>query len=188
MEKQRPLPKYSTHFSIRNKIYRLIWSIIRFILFRPFGTMLFNGWRKFLLRLFGAKIGSNSIIYSSANIWMPCNLEIGNRCCIGPDTIIYNPAKITLGDKVVISQYSYLCGGSHDISTLNLDFISAPIIIKDFSWVCADCFVMMGVTIEEGCILGARSTLFKSTEPWSVYGGMPAKFIKKRIIDNGEGI
>lgn len=188
MKEKKQIPKYTTFFSKKNKLYRLIWNIVKVFLFRPFVSNYFNGWRKLLLKLFGAKIGGHSIIYASANIWMPCNLEIGERCCIGPDTFIYNPEKIVLGNKVVISQYSYLCGGSHDINTLSLDFISAPIIIKDFSWVCADCFVMMGVTIEEGCVLGARSSLFKNTEPWSIYGGMPAKFIKKRIINNDKRI
>lgn len=179
---QIEIPEYTTRFSTRNKLYRLTWNIIRVCLFRPFGTTLFNGWRKFLLRLFGASIGEKSVIYASANIWMPCNLEVGRNTCIGPNTFIYNPSKITIGNKVTISQNCYLCGGSHDINTLALDFISAPIFIEDFCWVCANSFVMMGVTMKEGCILGATSSLFKNTEPWCVYGGSPAKFIKKREI------
>ena len=176
------LPRYITRFSLKNKLYRLLWTIVRTLFFVPFGTIYFNGWRKTILRLFGAKIGKHTIVYASSSIWMPMNLIIGERSCLGPNTIIYNPSKITIGNKVTISQFSYLCGGSHDINSLSLDFISAPIVIKDFSWVCANCFVMMGVTIEEGCVLGASSSLFNSTEPWSVYGGVPAKFIKKRII------
>lgn len=186
MENHLPkvLPKYRTYFSLSNKIYRLIWGIARFFLFRPFGSVYLNSWRVFILRLFGAKIGKHSIVYASVNVWMPRNLVIGERTCIGPHTFIYNPSRITIGDKVTISQNCYLCGGSHDISTLSLDFITAPIIIKDYSWVCTNCFVMMGTTIEEGCVLGATSSLFKSTEPWAVYGGVPAGFIKKREIKN----
>lgn len=184
METKVEIPRYTTRFSTKNKLYRLVWGVVRLLMFRPFCTRVFNSWRLFLLRCFGAKIGKSSIVYSSANIWMPCNLVVGERSCIGPDTIIYNPQLITIGNKVTISQYTYLCGGSHDINKLALDFISAPIVIKDFSWVCARCFVMMGVIIEEGCIIGATSSLFKSTEPWSVYGGMPAKFIKKRVLSN----
>lgn len=178
----KEIPAYKTKFSKANKLYRLGWNIARVLLFRPFGGVFFNGWRKFVLRMFGAKIGKHSVIYASSHIWLPKNLEVGERVCIGPHTNIYNPAKITMGNKVVISQNCYLCGGSHDIHSLNLDFISAPIVIKDFSWVCANCFVMMGVTIEDGCVIGATSSLFKSTEPWSIYGGVPAKFIKKREI------
>ena len=182
MGKEVLIPKYKTKFSTKNKFYRLVWGIVKILLFRPFGSIIFNKWRIFLLKCFGAKIGNNSIVYSSANIWMPCNLIVGERCCIGPNTIIYNPNSIILGNKVTISQYTYLCGGSHDIHTKSLDFVSAPIVIKDFSWVCARCFVMMGITIEEGCIIGATSSLFSSTEPWGVYGGIPARFIKNRDL------
>lgn len=178
----KELPRYKTKFSCSNKLYRFGWDIARFLLFKPFGSIYLNGWRVFVLRIFGAKIGRHSVVYASSNIWMPKNLVIGERTCIGPHTFLYNPSRITIGDKVTISQNSYLCGGSHDIKTLSLDFISAPITIKDYSWVCANCFVMMGTTIEEGCVLGATSSLFKSTEPWSVYGGNPAVFIKKREV------
>lgn len=182
MDTKPDIPEYTTRFSIKNKLYRLLWSVVRICLFRPFGTIYFNAWRKFLLRLFGAKIGERSVIYASADIWMPCNLEVGKSTCIGPHTIIYNPSKIIIGNKVTISQNSYLCGGSHDIATLALDFITSTIVIEDFCWVCANCFVMMGVTMKEGSILGATSSLFKTTEPWAVYGGSPAKFLKKREI------
>lgn len=178
------IPRYTTKFSTKNKLYRLGWNITRVCLFRPFVSIYFNWWRKLILRLFGAKIGEHTIIYPSANIWMPCNLEIGRNTCIGPDAFVYNPSKIKIGNKVTISQNSYLCGGAHDINTLSLDFISAPIVIEDFCWVCANCFVMMGVTMKEGSILGATSSLFKSTESWGVYGGSPAKLIKKRKIKN----
>lgn len=40
----------------------------------------------------------------------------------------------------------------------------------------------MGVTIGEGAIVGARAAVFKDVPPWTVVGGNPAKFIKKRVI------
>ena len=178
------IPKYTTKFSLKNKLYRLIWNITYYLLFRPFIGNIFNHWRILLLKLFGAKIGKGSVIYSTAKIWLPYNLVVDKESCIGPNVFCYNPQLITIGNKVTVSQNTYLCGGSHDICDLALGFISAPIVIKDFSWVCANCFIMMGTTIEEGCIIGATASLFKSTEPWSVYGGNPAKFIKKREVNN----
>lgn len=184
MYKPNKIPKYVTKFSYKNKIYRFIWNLIYVIFFRPFIGNVFNAWRILILKIFGAKVGSHTIIYSTAKIWLPYNLTIGSHSCIGPNVFCYNPQKITIGNKVTISQNTYLCGGSHDISDLALGFISKPIIIHDFAWICANCFIMMGVTIEEGCIIGATSSLFKSTEPWNVYGGNPAKYLKKRIINN----
>ena len=50
------------------------------------------------------------------------------------------------------------------------------------SWVAAWAFVGMGVTIGEGAVVGACAVVFKNVEPWTVVGGNPAKFIKKRVI------
>ena len=180
------IPKYTTRFSVKNRIYRLAWNIVYIILFRTFPGAIFRNWRNLILRIFGARIGHHCIIYANAKIWMPCNLNMGNRCCIGPKVFIYNPSIVNIGNKVTISQNSYICGGSHNIKDLALGFISKPIIIKDFVWICANCFIMMGITIKTGCVIGATASLFSNTEEWSVYGGNPAKLIKKRIITNNQ--
>lgn len=44
----------------------------------------------------------------------------------------------------------------------------------------------MGVTISNGAVVGARSAVFKDVEPWTVVGGNPAKFIKKRELSNNK--
>lgn len=61
--------------------------------------------------------------------------------------------------------------------------IKSPIVIADQVWVCADAFIGPGVTIGEGAVVGARACVFKDVEPWSVVGGNPARFIKKRILE-----
>lgn len=137
-----------------------------------------------VLKLFGAKIGKGCIVYSSAKIWYPKNLILGERVCIGPHADIYTADKITIGDKVTISQGAYLCAASHDIRYLNKPLVTAPIKVERFAWVCADAFIGMGVTIGEGSVVGARACVFKDVEPWTVVGGNPAKFIKKRVIKN----
>jgi putative colanic acid biosynthesis acetyltransferase WcaF len=43
---------------------------------------------------------------------------------------------------------------------------------------------MNNVTIGEGAIIGARSAVFKNVEDWTMVGGNPAIFIKKRKINN----
>jgi putative colanic acid biosynthesis acetyltransferase WcaF len=57
-----------------------------------------------------------------------------------------------------------------------------PIVVADKAWVAADAFIGMGVTIGEGAVVGARAAVFKDVEPWTVVGGNPAQFIKKRVI------
>jgi putative colanic acid biosynthesis acetyltransferase WcaF len=174
--------KYKDSLTLGNKLKRLFWNICCLLLFRPFPGPLFWRWRNFILRLFGAEIGKDSKISNTAKIWAPWNLTVGKVTSIGPGANIYTTDKISIGDKVTISQGAYLCSASHDISKINKPLITKPITIESFSWVCADAFVGMGVTIGEGAVVGARASVFKDVEPWTVVGGNPAKYIKKRVI------
>tara|TARA_B100000902_G_scaffold396007_1_gene455909 strand:- start:1930 stop:2460 length:531 start_codon:yes stop_codon:yes gene_type:complete len=58
--------------------------------------------------------------------------------------------------------------------------INKPIIFEDFSTLGVNCSVLPGVTLGEGCIIGANSVVIKDTEPWMIYAGAPARPIKKR--------
>ncbi|GIW68006.1 MAG: acetyltransferase [Candidatus Parcubacteria bacterium] len=168
--------------SKKNKIARFIWNIAYYILFRPFPSKIFNPWRKFLLRLFGAKLKKGSGVYSSCKIWAPWNLVLEENAWLGPYVDCYNVALVKLGANATVSQKSYLCTASHDIYDKNHPLIASPIIIEQKAWVAADAFINMGVTIGKGAVVAARAVVVKDVEPWTVVGGNPAKFIKKREI------
>lgn len=183
MNKKRDIPDYVDTIPFADKLYRLNWKIVSLIFFRPFVFPIFNLWRVTLLRLFGAEIGEGCIIYSSAYIPSPKNLKIGNKSAIGPE-VKFHIGKTVIGNKVTISQRTYLCSASHSIDSINTPFISGTIIVKDFAWVAAEAFVMSNVTIGEGAIIGARSAVFKNVPDWTVVGGNPARILKKRIIND----
>lgn len=161
---------------------RIIWTFINATLFRCLPGNHLKILRNLILRAFGAKIPLGSLVYSSCKIWGPWNLEIGKSSCIGPNTEIYNRALVKLGDNVVISQGSYICTASHDITDKNHSVILKPIYIKDKAWIAAHAYVGPGVTINEGAVIGATASVYKDVEAWTVVGGNPAKFIKKRVL------
>lgn len=178
------IEKYKDKLTFKNKFRRLIWNITCVLLFRPFSLPYFKKWRNFVLRLFGATIGEGCVVRANVEIWDPRNLVMGKYTCIGSKTKIYNPAPIILGDKVTISQYAYLCTASHDITDKNNPLITNSIKVDSFAWVAADAYIGMGVTIGEGAVVGARTSVFKDVDPWTVVGGNLAKFIKKREFKN----
>ena len=90
--------------------------------------------------------------------------------------------RIVLGPHSTVSQYSFLCTASHDYEHPAMPLVSAPIVIGAGAWVAADVFVAPGVTIGEGAVVGARSSVFKNVEAWSVVAGNPANFLKKRRL------
>ncbi len=106
----------------------------------------------------------------------------GNNSCLSPEVDCYNVAKVKIGAHSTVSQKTYLCTASHDITKGHNPLITAPIIIEDQAWIGASAFIGMGVTIKQGAVVGATASVYKDVEPWTVVGGNPAKFIKKREI------
>lgn len=176
------LSQYHSKFSLNNKIGRVCWNFCYWVLFRPFNLPIFKGWRNFLLRLFGAKIGYKSHIYASVKIWAPWNLEIGDYSSLARGVDCYNQGKIVIGKNSIISQKVYLCASSHDFTKQDFPLILKPIKIEDSVWIAADAYVAPGRTVREGCVVAARAAVFKDTSPWTVVGGNPARYIKDRKI------
>ena len=172
---------YNRKKQIVRLLWRLTWSLSTFLIPSSLG----QGWKRFILRCFGAKISSTAVIYSSAKIFMPWHLEMHDFACLAPNVDCYNAARVILESYVTISQRAYLCTASHNISSIYHEQVVSPIIIRKRAWVAAEAFVGPGVTIGEGAVVGARAAVFRDVEPWNVVGGNPAKFIKKRVI-NGE--
>lgn len=167
--------------SLLNRIARALWGIAWLVLYRPTPKIL-HGWRRLVLRLFGARVGKGAHPHASARIWAPWNLEMGDHSCLGQNVDCYSVARVRIGAHATVSQYSYICTASHDIEHPNMPLITAPITICDGAWIAADAFVGPGVTIGEGAVVGARSSVFRNVEPWTVVAGNPARVIRKRKL------
>jgi len=138
------------------------------------------GWRRFLLRLFGATVGRDAHVYPSCRISLPWNLALGDNTAIGERSVIYALGPISIGKRVTISQYAFLCAGSHDYTSPRMDLTKPPIEVGDDAWICAGAFVGPGVTIGNRAILAARGVAVADIPDDEIHGGNPARFIKRR--------
>lgn len=166
-------------FTLKNRLARVIWGVV-YVLFFKYTPKPLHVWRSSILRLFGAKIGKGVHIYPKVIIWAPWNLEIGDESGIANGVILYSQGKITIGKRVVISQGSHICTGSHDYTKKEFPLFTKDIIIGDNVWVAAESFVHPGVLIADGSIVGARSVVTKSLPSWTVCSGHPCVPLKKR--------
>lgn len=164
--------------------YVQLWWIIQATLFATTPQFMY-GWRRLLLRVFGAKIGIGVIIRPSVKVTFPWKVSIGDNSWIGDDVTLYSLGKINIGKNVVISQKSYLCTGSHEYTKPRFDIFALPISIEDECWLATDVFVSPGITIGSGTIVGSRSSVFHDLPAMTVCVGTPAKPIKTRK-SNGE--
>ncbi len=170
----------SSH-SLQNKLGRVLWAIVWGTVFR-WSPRVFFGWRRFLLRCFGATIGKNARISPSVKVWAPWNLSVGTEAAIAHDVDCYCVDRLTIGDHATVSQYSFLCTASHDITDPHMKLVTAPIRVGAHSWVCAGVFVSAGVCIGEGAVIGAMSVVTRNVDDWTVVGGNPARFLKFRSL------
>ena len=170
MRRAKPLQR--TVLSRSATLRRAAWQIVWALFYRPSPTPL-HGWRRMLLRLFGARVERGAHPYPSSRVWAPWNLVMEAHSCLGRDVDCYSVAPIRLGPHAIVSQYSYLCAASHDIQDPMLALTSAPIVIEAHAWVAADCFIGPGVRIGRGAVVGARSTIVRDVDEWTVVAGAP---------------
>lgn len=168
--------------SFANKLARAAWGVVRVLLFRPTPAPM-HAWRRFLLRRFGARVGSRVAVYPSAVIWAPWNLTIDAGATIGGGAIIYNVDRVTVGRYAVISQGAHLCTASHDHDSPEFELVSAPIHIDEDAWVAAEAFVGPGVTVSKSAVVGARAVVVKTVEERAIVAGNPARVIGRRTCE-----
>jgi len=157
---------------------RALWGLCR-PLFR-WSPRLCWSWRRFLLRLFGAKVAAHVQIHPSVVVFIPWNLEIGAWSSVGFDALLYNLGPLQIGEKATISQRAHLCGGSHDFRDDAMPLLRQPVVVGDEAWICADAFVGPGVNIGRRAVVGARAVVTRDVAVDSVVAGNPARVIGQR--------
>jgi putative colanic acid biosynthesis acetyltransferase WcaF len=144
----------------------------------------FSGFKIFLLRLFGAKIGTGVIIKPHVNIKYPWKLIIGDNVWIGEYVWIDNLDKVTIKNNVCISQGAFLLCGNHNYKKTFFDLIVAEIILEDGVWIGAKSIVCPGITCFSHSVLSVGSIATSNLESYLIYQGNPAVKIRERIIQN----
>lgn len=166
-------------FAANDRARRLIWNVCRALLYRPSPRPM-HGWRAFLLRCFGAKMGPNCHFYPRAKVWAPWNLVCADMVTAADGVEIYNPAPMRFGSHAIVSQDAFLCGATHDYDDARFPLLAYAMEFGAYSWVCARASVGPGVNLGEGAVLGLGSVATRDLEAWGVYAGVPAVRVKNR--------
>jgi putative colanic acid biosynthesis acetyltransferase WcaF len=164
------------------KLKIILWMIVSFLFFNHSLAVL-NGFKCFLLRLFGARVGNGVLIKPSVHIKYPWLLTIGDYCWIGEDVWIDNLARVHIGNHVCLSQGVMLLTGNHDFKKESFNLIVKPIILEDGVWIGAKALVCPGVYCETHSVLAVQSVATSRMIAYKVYQGNPAMSVKERVLE-----
>lgn len=174
-----PTYRHQASFSLGNKLFRVLWQISWLLLAR-FTPPQLHGWRRLLLRAFGASIAAGVRVYPDCRIWHPGNLVMGKGSVMGRHVNCYNQGVITIGERVTVSQNATLCASTHDINDPLFPLLLRPIRIGDEAWIATEAFIGPGVTVGDGAVLGARGVAMRDLTAWTFFSGNPAVALKPR--------
>lgn len=160
----------------------LLWLFVSALFFNN-GLAIFNGFKCYLLRLFGAKVGNRVLIKPSVTIKYPWFLHIGNDVWIGEKVWIDNLDQVTIGNNVCISQGALLLTGNHNYKTPFFELITGKIVVEDGVWIGAKSTVCAGVTCKTHSVLSVMSVASTNLEAYGIYQGVPAEKIRTRVIN-----
>lgn len=157
-----------------------LWYLVNICFFKS--AFPFYGGKRFLLRLFGAKIGRGVIIKPHVSIKYPWRLNIGNFVWIGENVWIDNLATVTLKDNSCVSQGAMLLCGNHNYKKVSFDLIVGEITLEEGAWAGAQSVVCPGVKLGSHSLLTVGSVATHNLEPYWIYQGNPAQKVKERQI------
>lgn len=171
--------RFSSPWSIGELLRMQLWRICWTLLCRPTPKHLFR-WRNLVLRAFGCRIHGAPFVASSAVIQIPWHVELGDRACVGDKAVLYSLGRIVIGARTTIAQESYLCTGTHDFSHSDLPLMVGDIVLGREVFIGARAFVLPGVSIGDGTVVGAASVVVSDLQGWVIAAGNPCVVHKAR--------
>lgn len=181
--------KYKFH----NKLLRNISLILYYGILRYLPQYLPNGsecrnLRSSVCKYVFEKCGENVNVKKGAFFGMGNNIVIGNNSDIGLNARISGcdaGGKLNIGNDVIMAPEVTILTLKHnyiekDKLIRDQGFEKSIVTIEDDVWIGQHVTILPGVKIGKGAVIAAASVVVKDVDPYTVVGGVPAKYIKVR--------
>jgi putative colanic acid biosynthesis acetyltransferase WcaF len=170
--------RYASPWSLGYRLRMLLWEY-SWPLFCRWTPKPFNPWRLLILRRFGAEIHGIPFVHQRARIDHPWNLTLHHKACLGDRAHAYCLGAVEIAAGACVAQEAYLCTGTHGFSDPNRPLQTASIHIEADAFIGARAFLLPGVRVGEGAIVGACSVVTRSVPAASVVAGNPARHLSQ---------
>jgi putative colanic acid biosynthesis acetyltransferase WcaF len=161
------------------RFLRVLWEFC-WAIFCVWTPKPLNEWRLFWLRVFDAKIYGTPFVHQRARIAVPWNLTMHDRACLGDRANAYTLGEIEIGARATVAQEVYLSTGSHDFSKPEMPLVTGKITIGEDAFIGARAFVLPGVTIGSGTVIGACSVVTRDIPANVMAAGNPCRVLRPR--------
>lgn len=170
---------------LRNEIVCVI-EYISYLVFLLPRMRAFNYIKSVYLRLFfRANIGSRVVFYPGIWIFTGRELVLGSDVDLATGVLLTTDGGLQIGDRVLVGYGTKILTSNHRVPPLpEIVFSSGhekkAVVIEKDVWIGANCIILPGVTIGQGSVIAAGSVVTKSVPSNTVFGGVPARFMRKR--------
>jgi acetyltransferase-like isoleucine patch superfamily enzyme len=113
------------------------------------------------------------------------NIVIGDHFSLNPYSILYGGGGLTIGNNVRIAAHTTVIPANHNFDALDRPIrmqgsTATGISIGNDVWIGANCVILDGTKIADGCVIAAGSVVRGETQPYGIYAGVPARLKKFR--------
>jgi acetyltransferase-like isoleucine patch superfamily enzyme len=162
---------------------RDVWGDLRLRLLAEVGAVPSHAFRNYWYRRAGLVLGAHSSIHWRAEFYAPQSIAIGDWSTIGDTAFLDGRSGLTIGSCVNLGSHVTIYTRQHDPDDADFAEVGGPVVVGDYAWLASHCIVLPGVTIGEGAVVAAGAVVAQDVAPYTMVGGVPAKFIKERNRD-----
>jgi len=139
-------------------------------------------WYRHVLRI---KIGPGTSFHWRAAFYQPSGIVIGAHSIVGNDSFLDGRRGLVIGDNVNIGGHVQIFTLEHDPDARDFGTQGGPVTIGDRAYVATRATILPGVTVGEGAVVAAGALVARDVAPYTIVGGVPAKFLRERERDLG---
>lgn len=144
------------------------------------GYVPFHTLRRAIYRLFGVKMGKNSVIHMWARFYDPRGVRIGEDTVVGDHAFLDGRDKLLIGSHTDIASQVMIYNSEHDINSEDFHATTSPVEIGDYVFIGPRVIILPGVRIGKGAVVGAGAVVTKDVPEFTIVGGVPAVKIGER--------
>lgn len=133
--------------------------------------------------IFRISIGRRSSMHWRAVFFKPRGIVIGSNTIVGNDCFLDGRSGLTIGNNVNISGHVHVYTLEHDVQALDFGGTGGPVLIGDRAYIASRATILPGVTIGEGAVVAAGAVVTRDVAPFTIVGGVPARWIGDRRDD-----